>query len=185
MFAANSILKWALGIASIERVIKIYTHSHRRRSTAIITISPTELRPHPSCADTGHCTMCHIHPSRWLTGRHASDMQMVAESRSDETFVALCLLTVTGASLLTQRMGFSDTMGAFVAGVLLSETNYRSQVLDRGLIGGWQLRIPSCWRSCWCPRYSRESASGVCRQGSGAHRPADQPQAGGTASGIP
>ena len=62
---------------------------------------------------------------------------MVAESRSDETFVALCLLTVTGASLLTQRMGFSDTMGAFVAGVLLSETNYRSQVLDWGLIGGW------------------------------------------------
>lgn len=55
-------------------------------------------------------------------------VQMVAESRSDETFVALCLLTVTGASLLTQRMGFSDTMGAFVAGVLLSETNYRTQV---------------------------------------------------------
>lgn len=54
--------------------------------------------------------------------------QVVAESRSDETFVALCLLTVTGASLLTQRMGFSDTMGAFVAGVLLSETNYRTQV---------------------------------------------------------
>lgn len=41
---------------------------------------------------------------------------MVAESRSDETFVALCLLTVTGASLLTQRLGFSDTAGAFAAG---------------------------------------------------------------------
>ena len=54
--------------------------------------------------------------------------QMVAASRSDETFVALCLLTVTGASLLTQRLGFSDTMGAFAAGVLLSETNFRSQV---------------------------------------------------------
>ena len=54
-------------------------------------------------------------------------MQLVAESRSDETFVALCLLTVTGASLLTQRMGFSDTMGAFAAGVLLAETNFRTQ----------------------------------------------------------
>ena len=43
-------------------------------------------------------------------------MQVVAESRSDETFVALCLLTVTGASLLTQRLGFSDTAGAFAAG---------------------------------------------------------------------
>lgn len=54
--------------------------------------------------------------------------EMVAESRSDETFLALCLLTVTGASLLTQRLGFSDTLGAFVAGVLLAETNYRTQV---------------------------------------------------------
>ena len=63
-----------------------------------------------------------------LTSAPITHLQMVAESRSDETFVALCLLTVTGASLLTQRMGFSDTMGAFVAGVLLSETNYRSQV---------------------------------------------------------
>ena len=51
----------------------------------------------------------------------------VAEARSDETFVALCLLTVTGASLLTQKLGFSDTMGAFVAGVLLAETNYSTQ----------------------------------------------------------
>jgi len=25
-------------------------------------------------------------------------------------------------------MGFSDTMGAFIAGVLLSETNYKTQV---------------------------------------------------------
>ena len=61
---------------------------------------------------------------------------MVAASRSDETFVALCLLTVTGASLLTQRLGFSDTMGAFAAGVLLSETNFRSQVGQVSCAGG-------------------------------------------------
>lgn len=53
--------------------------------------------------------------------------ETVATSRSDETFVALCLLTVTGASLCTQKLGFSDTLGAFVAGVLLAETNYRLQ----------------------------------------------------------
>jgi Kef-type K+ transport system membrane component KefB len=46
--------------------------------------------------------------------------ELVAEARSEETFIALVLLTVTGASLLTQRLGFSDTLGAFVAGVLLS-----------------------------------------------------------------
>ena len=52
---------------------------------------------------------------------------MVANSRSDETFVALCLLTVVGASLMTQALGLSETMGSFVAGVLLAETNYRTQ----------------------------------------------------------
>ncbi|GFR52486.1 hypothetical protein Agub_g15056, partial [Astrephomene gubernaculifera] len=54
--------------------------------------------------------------------------EMVAHSRNSETFIALCLLTVAGTSLLTQRLGLSDTMGAFLAGVLLSETNYRTQI---------------------------------------------------------
>ena len=52
----------------------------------------------------------------------------MAESRSPEAFVALCLLTVTGTSLLTQKLGFSDSLGAFLAGALLAETNYRTQV---------------------------------------------------------
>ena len=54
--------------------------------------------------------------------------EMVAESRSSETFVALCLLTVGGTSLLTKQLGLSDTLGAFIAGILLSETSYRTQV---------------------------------------------------------
>jgi hypothetical protein len=39
-----------------------------------------------------------------------SSWQFVAESRSSEAFVALCLLTVAGTSLLTQKLGFSDTV---------------------------------------------------------------------------
>ncbi|KAL3691276.1 hypothetical protein R1sor_004927 [Riccia sorocarpa] len=54
--------------------------------------------------------------------------EVVADSRSSEAFVALCLLTVTGTSLVTQKLGFSDTLGAFLAGALLAETNYRTQV---------------------------------------------------------
>jgi Kef-type K+ transport system membrane component KefB len=54
--------------------------------------------------------------------------EMVADSRSSETFVALCLLTVVGASLCTSELGASDTLGAFIAGVLLSETSFRTQV---------------------------------------------------------
>ena len=81
-------------------------------------------------------------------------VQVVAEARSSEAFVALCLLTVAGTSLLTQKLGFSDTvrhifsqreclrcmpviflnsyfhmqLGAFLAGALLAETNFRTQI---------------------------------------------------------
>ncbi|CAN1284612.1 K(+) efflux antiporter 3, chloroplastic [Linum perenne] len=54
--------------------------------------------------------------------------EVVAEARSSEAFVALCLLTVAGTSLITQKLGFSDTLGAFLAGALLAETNFRTQI---------------------------------------------------------
>ncbi|XP_010538814.1 PREDICTED: K(+) efflux antiporter 3, chloroplastic [Tarenaya hassleriana] len=54
--------------------------------------------------------------------------EVIAETRSSEAFVALCLLTVAGTSLLTQKLGFSDTLGAFLAGALLAETNFRTQI---------------------------------------------------------
>ncbi|KAK8563155.1 hypothetical protein V6N12_011211 [Hibiscus sabdariffa] len=54
--------------------------------------------------------------------------EVVAETRSSEAFVALCLLTVAGTSLMTQQLGFSDTLGAFLAGALLAETNFRTQI---------------------------------------------------------
>ncbi|ONM32801.1 K(+) efflux antiporter 3 chloroplastic [Zea mays] len=56
------------------------------------------------------------------------ESQFVAESRSSEAFVALCLLTVAGTSLITQKLGFSDTLGAFLAGAILAETNFRTQI---------------------------------------------------------
>ena len=54
--------------------------------------------------------------------------EVAAASKSDEVFISLGLLSVTGASLLTQKAGFSDTLGAFVSGILLSETNFKAQV---------------------------------------------------------
>lgn len=54
--------------------------------------------------------------------------EVVAETRSSEAFIALCLLTVAGTSLLTQKLGFSDTLGAFLAGAILAETNFRTQI---------------------------------------------------------
>ncbi|KAF7843061.1 K(+) efflux antiporter 3, chloroplastic isoform X1 [Senna tora] len=54
--------------------------------------------------------------------------EVVADTRSSEAFVALCLLTIAGTSLLTQKLGFSDTLGAFLAGAILAETNFRMQI---------------------------------------------------------
>eukprot|EP00798_Chlamydomonas_sp_ICE-L_P017163 gene17163-23474_t len=56
-------------------------------------------------------------------------LSVVADSKNSETYVAICLLTVAaGAAMLTESLGFSDTLGAFIAGILLSETNYKTQV---------------------------------------------------------
>jgi len=46
-----------------------------------------------------------------------------------EAFLGLILLTVTGMSAMTEGLGLSNTLGAFLAGVLLSETKYRYQVM--------------------------------------------------------
>lgn len=51
-----------------------------------------------------------------------------AGARSSETFVALCLLVALGMGQLTEAIGLSSTLGAFAAGTLLAETNYRTQV---------------------------------------------------------
>jgi hypothetical protein len=40
-------------------------------------------------------------------------IQVVADTRSSEAFVALCLLTIAGTSLITQKLGFSDTVRYF------------------------------------------------------------------------
>eukprot|EP00752_Nemacystus_decipiens_P007519 g6719.t1 len=53
---------------------------------------------------------------------------VVAGARSSETFVALCLLVALGMGQLTEAIGLSSTLGAFAAGTLLAETNYRTQV---------------------------------------------------------
>ena len=53
---------------------------------------------------------------------------LVARARSTETFVALCLLVSVGIGELAKMLGLTDTAGAFAAGVLLANTNYRAQI---------------------------------------------------------
>ncbi|MBL8474027.1 MAG: cation:proton antiporter [Rhodocyclaceae bacterium] len=53
---------------------------------------------------------------------------LVAKSRSNELFVLNVLLVALGMSFITQRAGLSAALGAFMAGMLISETEYRYQV---------------------------------------------------------
>ena len=52
----------------------------------------------------------------------------VAVARSPEFFMAACLLVVMGASMLAAASGLPMTLGAFMAGLLLAETEFRRQV---------------------------------------------------------
>jgi CPA2 family monovalent cation:H+ antiporter-2 len=52
----------------------------------------------------------------------------VALTRSPEFFMAACLLVVLGAALTAAATGMSMALGAFVAGLLLAETEFRREI---------------------------------------------------------
>lgn len=52
----------------------------------------------------------------------------VAKTKNQEAFVGAILSTVLGMSFLTEGLGLSNTLGAFLAGILLSETKHRHQI---------------------------------------------------------
>ena len=53
---------------------------------------------------------------------------IVAKTQSTETFVALSLLVSVGMGMVAKELGLTDTAGAFAAGVLLANTNFRAQI---------------------------------------------------------
>lgn len=57
-------------------------------------------------------------------------LHVVARQRSSELFVLNVLLITLGLAWLTQLAGLSLALGAFLAGMLISETEYRYQVED-------------------------------------------------------
>ncbi len=56
----------------------------------------------------------------WLT--------LVARRKSEELFVLNVLLVTLGLAWLTEQAGLSLALGAFIAGILISETEYKHQV---------------------------------------------------------
>jgi monovalent cation:H+ antiporter-2, CPA2 family len=66
---------------------------------------------------------------------------VVARASSHEAFLSIIMTTVLLMSFVTKGIGLSDTLGAFLAGLLLSETSYRYQIESdiapfRGLLLG-------------------------------------------------
>ncbi len=55
---------------------------------------------------------------------------LVARQKSSELFVIFVLLVTLSLAWLTERAGLSLALGAFLAGMLISETEYRYQVED-------------------------------------------------------
>lgn len=55
-------------------------------------------------------------------------LYLVAKRRSHELFILNILLVTLGLAWLTERAGLSLALGAFVAGMLISETEFRHQV---------------------------------------------------------
>ena len=54
--------------------------------------------------------------------------RLVATARSDELFIAAALFVVVGAGVIAAEAGLSMALGAFVAGLLLAETEYHKAV---------------------------------------------------------
>ncbi|HZH10275.1 MAG TPA: monovalent cation:proton antiporter-2 (CPA2) family protein [Microvirga sp.] len=65
-----------------------------------------------------------------LVGRYGLNpfFRILARTGSREVMTASALLVVLGAALLMQEVGLSMAMGAFLAGLLLAESNFRHQL---------------------------------------------------------
>ncbi len=55
-------------------------------------------------------------------------LRVVANTRAQEAFTAAALLVVVGTALLFQASGLSMALGAFIAGVLLADSEYRHEL---------------------------------------------------------
>ena len=68
-------------------------------------------------------------------------LEYIAQVSSDEVFTAITLLIVLGASFATEEAGLSTALGAFVAGLMVADSEYRHQIAAdiapfRGLLLG-------------------------------------------------
>lgn len=66
----------------------------------------------------------------WVFGKFVLEpfFNEVVKSNSDEIFIGSILFLVMGASVLAHALGFTYSLGAFIAGMIIAETRYKHQV---------------------------------------------------------
>ncbi|MAD42029.1 MAG: sodium:proton exchanger [Arcobacter sp.] len=66
----------------------------------------------------------------YLSGKYLLEpfLNHVSKTKSDELFVASVLLLAIGSSYLAYYFGFSYSLGAFIAGMMIAETKFKHQV---------------------------------------------------------
>jgi monovalent cation:proton antiporter-2 (CPA2) family protein len=99
---------------------------------ALPLLAQGEASPHASLAD-GLRAVALIAGAIALivvAGRYLLNpfFRLLAQTGSREVMTAAALLVVLGAALLMQKAGMSMALGAFLAGVLLAESNYRHEL---------------------------------------------------------
>jgi CPA2 family monovalent cation:H+ antiporter-2 len=65
----------------------------------------------------------------WLFGKYLLEpfLTQIIETRANELFVGTILFLAIGASYLAHVLGFSYSLGAFIAGMLIAETKYKHE----------------------------------------------------------
>jgi CPA2 family monovalent cation:H+ antiporter-2 len=66
----------------------------------------------------------------WLIGKFLLEqfLYQIVKTRSEELFITAILFIAIGSSHLAHTFGFSYSLGAFIAGMLIAETKYKHQV---------------------------------------------------------
>ncbi len=65
----------------------------------------------------------------WVSGKYLLEpfFTQIVKTNSDELFIGTILFLAIGASYLAHALGFSYSLGAFIAGMLIAETKYKHQ----------------------------------------------------------
>jgi len=65
----------------------------------------------------------------WLIGKYLLEpfFTQIIKTNTDELFIGTILLLAIGSSYLAHNFGFSYSLGAFIAGMLIAETKYKHQ----------------------------------------------------------